>query len=37
MQFIKKRFTVKHKTNFQWTHALGPNDLKKLSKDAVNG
>ena len=30
-----KRFTVEHKTNFQWTHAL--NDLKKLSKDAVHG
>ena len=30
-----KCFTVKHKTNFQWTHAL--NDLKILSKDAEHG
>ena len=30
-----KRFTVKHKKNFQWTHAL--HNLKKLSKNAVHG
>ena len=30
-----KRCTVKHKINFQWTHAI--NDLEKLNKYAVHG